>query len=236
MNLDEEALSRLDGVRTLDDLQREVTRLRDLLGVDHAVYHSVHSTGHQYALHTYSPAWAQRYMEREYARVDPVVVAARRRFAPVNWKALDWSSRTARELFSEAVECGVGTQGCSVPVRGPGGQFAMLTVSTRASDAEWERWQRARAPTLVALAHYVNQAALSAEGATSAPAVQPLSPREVDTLTLLAMGRSRGEAAEALSISEHTLRVYVEGARLKLGARNATHAVARALTEGLVTA
>ena len=37
-----------------------------------------------------------------------------------------------------------------------------------------------------------------------------------------------------LSISEHTLRAYIESARFKLGSLNATHAVAHALSEGLI--
>ena len=37
-----------------------------------------------------------------------------------------------------------------------------------------------------------------------------------------------------MSISEHTLRVYIESARHKLGALNTTHAVARALSTGLI--
>lgn len=37
-----------------------------------------------------------------------------------------------------------------------------------------------------------------------------------------------------LSLSEHTLRAYIESARSKLGAANTTHAVARALTDGLI--
>jgi DNA-binding CsgD family transcriptional regulator len=40
--------------------------------------------------------------------------------------------------------------------------------------------------------------------------------------------------AESLSISEHTLRVYIESARFKLGALNTTHAVARAMSRGLI--
>ena len=48
------------------------------------------------------------------------------------------------------------------------------------------------------------------------------------------MGYGRGQVAEMLSISEHTLRAYIESARFKLGALNTTHAVARALTEGLI--
>jgi len=53
-------------------------------------------------------------------------------------------------------------------------------------------------------------------------------------MTLLAVGYSRAQVAETLSISEHTLRVYVESARFKLGAMNTTHAVARALSRGLI--
>ena len=48
------------------------------------------------------------------------------------------------------------------------------------------------------------------------------------------MGYSRGQVSEMLSISEHTLRAYIESARFKLGALNTTHAVARALAEGVI--
>jgi DNA-binding CsgD family transcriptional regulator len=49
---------------------------------------------------------------------------------------------------------------------------------------------------------------------------------------MLALGLSRAQAADSLSISEHTLRVYIESARYKLGAANTTHAVAKALLGG----
>ena len=53
-------------------------------------------------------------------------------------------------------------------------------------------------------------------------------------MTLLAVGYSRAQVADTLSISEHTLRVYIESARFKLGALNTTHAVARALSRGQI--
>nr|MDJ0823171.1 helix-turn-helix transcriptional regulator [Paracoccaceae bacterium] len=82
--------------------------------------------------------------------------------------------------------------------------------------------------------HYFNQKALELEpGRTPEPA-QPLSPREIEAMTLLAVGYSRAQAADTLSISEHTLRVYIESARFKLGAMNTTHAVAKALSRGVI--
>ena len=53
-------------------------------------------------------------------------------------------------------------------------------------------------------------------------------------MTFLAMGYSRAQVGNTLSISEHTLRAYIESARFKLGALNTTHAVARAMAHGLI--
>ena len=82
--------------------------------------------------------------------------------------------------------------------------------------------------------HYFNEKALECGPDRAPEAARALSPREVDAMTFLAMGYSRAQVANTLSISEHTLRVYIESARFKLGAANTTHAVARALQHGLI--
>ncbi|MGR3541281.1 MAG: helix-turn-helix transcriptional regulator [Hasllibacter sp.] len=225
-------LETIGAVRTLDDLRDRIVALRDFLNVAHVVYHSVNSTGRQYAVHTHSPDWQARYMERGYFKIDPVVLGSFQRFQPSDWKSFDWSSKPAREFFRDAVANGVGNQGITVPIRGPGGQFALFTVSAQMTDDEWQDWCRSHLAEMIALAHTVNAAALQIEGAAAAPAMQALSPREAETLRLLALGYSRAKAAENLSISEHTIRVYIESARLKLGAQNTIHAVARALADG----
>ena len=227
-------LEGLSNVRTLDQLSDRIGTLRDALNVEHIVYHSVNSTGEQYAALTYSPDWVDRYIEEDYARIDPVVQGCYRRFVPVNWKSLDWSGKPQRSLMGEAIEAGVGNQGFSVPIRGPSGQFAMFTVSDRATDDEWETYTTEHMRSLILAAHFVNQKALEIERGTDEVPQKSLSPRETDTLRMLAMGFSRAQAADAMSISEHTLRVYVESARNKLGALNTTHAVARALSIGLI--
>ncbi len=108
--------------------------------VEHLVYHSVNSTGQQYAVLTYSPAWVDRYIDEDFARIDPVVQGCFRRFHPVDWKNLDWSGRNTRAFLGEALDAGVGNQGYSVPIRGPNGQFAMFTVSNRAHDDTWQKF------------------------------------------------------------------------------------------------
>lgn len=53
-------------------------------------------------------------------------------------------------------------------------------------------------------------------------------------MTYLAKGFSRAQTTDQLSISEHTLQVYIEEALHKLGALNTTHAVAQALSSGII--
>ncbi len=229
-----EFIERLQRAKTLDDLQSAILGLREQFGVDHLVYHSVNSTGQQYAVLTYSPAWVERYLEQGYARIDPVVQGCFQRFHPVDWKRLDWSGRAARSFLGEALDAGVGNQGCSVPIRGPNGQFAMFTLSGRMGDDDWQKLTAEHVGDLILIAHFVNQKALEIERGTDFHVRQSLSPREVDVLTMLAMGLNRAQAADSLAISEHTLRAYVESARCKLGAANTMQAVARAIAEGFV--
>ncbi|SEQ09991.1 helix-turn-helix transcriptional regulator [Thalassovita taeanensis] len=230
----EQILEDLEQATGLEHLQIAVEALRDHYRVDHVVYHWVSSSGEQYGCGTYSPEWAQRYQEQEYLRTDPVILGCFQRFHPVDWKMLDWTSRAARTFQTDALKYGVGNQGFSVPIRGPNGQFALFTVNHNCDDATWERFTEMHRRSIILVAHFCNQKALEFEPGRKPEPAQPLSPREVDAITLIAMGHSRAQVADALSISEHTLRVYIESARFKLGAANTTHAVARAISRGLI--
>ena len=227
-------LRELERAKAFDEIQGLIVNLRDTLAVDHVVYHWVSSDGEQYGFGTYSPEWAQRYIDKEYLRIDPVIVGCFQRFHPVDWKQFDWSARAAKAFRKDAIAHGVGNQGYSVPIRGPNGQFALFTVSHNCSDHRWAEITTSHQREIILIAHFLNQKALDFETGRQPEPIRPLSPREVDTLTYLAMGYGRGQVAEILSISEHTLRAYIESARFKLGSLNTTHAVARAISEGLI--
>ncbi|CTQ48983.1 helix-turn-helix transcriptional regulator [Jannaschia donghaensis] len=229
----DDLLNRLACAADLKDLQASIFGLRDAYDVEHLVYHSVKSNGAQWGALTYPPGWVDVYTAQRFQTVDPVVLSCFQGFRPVDWKHLDWSGRVARTVLGEGIAHGLGNQGFSLPIRGPSGQFALFTVNHRAGDDTWGRFTKSHLNDLLLAAHYVNERALALEGVELQPR-QALSPRETDALTLLAAGRSRSQIAETLKISEHTLRVYIEGARHKLGALNTTHAVANALARGLI--
>lgn len=230
----ESILRNLAHADTLDGLQRATEALCSELKIDHIAYHWVDSAGDQYGCGTYSLAWQKRYIAQDYQRIDPVVIGCFQRFHPVDWKELDWSSKAARAFQAEALTYGIGNQGFSIPVRGPNGQFALFTANHSCDDATWAAFIERYRHELLLIAHYLNEKALELEPSRTPDLAQSLSPREVDAMTLLAIGYSRAQVADKLSISEHTVRVYIESARFKLGALNTTHAVARALSRGLI--
>jgi DNA-binding CsgD family transcriptional regulator len=226
-----EGLERAD---SLDEMQGASEALRDWFAINHLIYHSVSANGGEFGCGTYSREWQKRYTSNDYARIDPVVIGCFQRFHPVDWKRLDWSSKAARALLAEAIAHGLGNQGFSIPIRGPNGQFALFTANHECDDDTWQAFTERHRRTLILTAHYFNKKALEFSRTEDPPPPASLSPREVDAMTLLAIGYSRAQVAQTLSISQHTLRVYVESARFKLGAMNTTHAVARALTRGLI--
>ncbi|MFT6912376.1 MAG: DNA-binding CsgD family transcriptional regulator [Paracoccaceae bacterium] len=227
-------ICQLQRATTLEDLQATTEALQDHYPVTHVVYHWVNSLGERFGAGTYSQEWVDRYVEKDYLRIDPVIMGCFQRFHPVDWKQLDWSTKSAKSFFKEAVTFGVGNQGMSIPIRGPKGQFALFTVSHTCADAEWGQFTDTNARDLILIAHEFNKKALEFEAGTDTKSPANLSPRELSAMTFLAKGLSRAQAADQMSISEHTLRVYIEAARHKLGALNTTHAVARALSHGLI--
>ena len=64
---------------------------------------------------------------------------------------------------------------------------------------------------------------------------EPLTPREIQVLELLAEGLPNKAIAEQLAISDQTVKFHVASIYGKLGAANRTDAVRRAVRRGLVT-
>ena len=68
-----------------------------------------------------------------------------------------------------------------------------------------------------------------------APIHEPLTPREIQVLELLAEGLANKAIAARLDISDQTVKFHVASICGKLGAANRTHAVRRAVRRGLIT-
>lgn len=66
------------------------------------------------------------------------------------------------------------------------------------------------------------------------PIVEPLTPREIEVLELLAEGLSNKAIATELGVSDQTVKFHVASISGKLGAANRTDAVRLAVRRGLI--
>ena len=224
----------MQGMETPNQLQSLVEIVRDVYEVENVVYYSNDLTNNQVYGFTYDPDWVTHYQDSGLKEVDPVVQSALRQFHPINWKRLDWSKRKSREFFKEAADSGVGNQGLTVPIRGPLGQFAVLTINDATSDENWQSFIKDYTQDMLVLSHYIHKKVHELIKPDDRVDPKDLSPRERDVISLLATGKNRAQIAEFLGISEHTVRVYLDTARSKLGAINTTQAVVLALQSGAV--
>lgn len=248
--------SALEDVNSIESLGGFIDRVRDRYDLEHLVYYAMSlglgvapvaeplggrlSTGEGFwrregrslAAMSYSVEWATHYAESGYARIDPTLEGAMASFIPVDWKSAPWDTSKRRSFLREAVEAGVGNQGYTIPVRGPDGQFAAVTINKTCTDAQWLAFLEQYRSDFLIIAHYVHQKVLTLESVNSKIQFVKLSSREKDVLSYLSVGKSRAQIAHDLSISENTLRVYLDSARHKLGALNIPHAVSIAISRG----
>ena len=231
----ETTIDQLKRVDTLEDLYGFVLGLGSFFETDHIIYHSIQHSREPFALASYGSDWANYYEGNRLFLVDPVVLSSFQRFHPYEWKQLDWSGKSSRALMADATDGGVGSQGFSVPIRGPHGETALFSINHNATDGVWEKKIDREFNEILLVSHYVHETARRLINAPVDEEVPALSPREVDALTYLALGQNRARIAEILQISEHTLRVYIESSRMKLAASNTTQAVAKAITNGLIS-
>jgi DNA-binding CsgD family transcriptional regulator len=183
---------------------------------------------------TYSDDWVDYYLQKDLHRIDPVVTSAFTRFHPYDWKALSWDTKPARALLIDAMAGGLGNQGLSIPIWGPSGELALFSVNHKTDDDNWRKFYQSDLQMLLLASHYLHHKARIMEHSDEDVRIPLLSPREMDTLSYLGAGKSRSQAAEQLKISEHTLRVYIESARYKLGSANTVAAVAKAASLGII--
>lgn len=248
--------SALEDVNSIESLGGLIDQVRAEYDLEHLVYYAMSlglgvapvlepeggrlSTGEGFwrregrslAAMSYSVGWATHYAESGYARIDPTLERAMSSFVPVDWKSAPWDTVKRRSFLREAVEAGVGNQGYTIPVRGPDGQFAAVTINKTCSDSQWLSFIEKNRSDFLIIAHYIHQRVLSLESIKAAIQPVKLSSRERDVLSYLSFGKSRAQIAHDLAISENTLRVYLDSARHKLGALNVPHAVSIAVSRG----
>lgn len=172
---------------------------------------------------TYPPRWQERYAKQRYALLDPVVRWASDNDGKVRWSAIDplYSLQSGGEVTTEAAGYGL-KFGATVALtnRRSFGQKCAL-FGARSDRELFDDEVDYLATVLKALAVHLGPHA-------------GLSEAELETLRDLASGMTHVEVAQRRNIAAATVKKRIERARIALRAKNATQAVAIAVTRGLL--
>lgn len=230
----ERCLARLGSAATsLDALVSELRAIVAELGFEHCsyVYRRPLPVAQPIMLwsSTYPQGWLDRYFERDYLHVDPLVRRAFDGYAPVVWG--DQGIDEQPEFWEEARAFGI-RHGWAIASRGHAGTVGLLSVARShdpltASELDRQELQ------LLWLAHSVQALVSTLPGVAGAP-LEPLSAREREVLRWSAGGKTADEIGVILSITPRTVTFHVNRCIAKLEAANKTEAVAKALVLGLL--
>ena len=227
-----EAFSIIDKIPDLDEA---IAKLRDILNVDHLVYHSsklgASPSADPYVRTTYPASWIKRYLQMGYIDVDPVIREGFLRTLPFDWGELKIQGAAEVAFLTDALGHGVGPRGLSIPVQSKHGHRALFSISFSRSENEWSDFVKANLATLVQIANRIHRRAIIEVFGEDRP---HLTTRELECLRWIARGKDTSEIAIILNISSHTARDYLKSARYKLDSVSSAQAVSKAVKLGLL--
>jgi DNA-binding CsgD family transcriptional regulator len=222
-------------VENTAQIEQVVARLKDLLGVDHIVYHSSKleaSPSVPYIRLTYPASWLKRYLQMGYGEVDPVVREGFKRTLPFGWNDLTINGPAEKSFLLDAVAHGIGPHGYSIPVLSKHGYRGLFSISFSRSEQEWSNFLTTNQSTLIQVANRLHSRVVLEIFGKNRP---HLTARELECLHWIAHGKDATEIAVILNISPHTTRDYLKSVHYKLDCVTSAQAVSKAIKLGLLT-
>ncbi len=239
--LDKIFLDVFDSVRPLSKGQEGDAFCRstcDLYGLNNVVYLGLNlpTKKHQnyYVHNTYNKDWVRRCETEEHISIDPIVRLGMGSIMPIDWGDIGDLSATRNKMFGEVHKFEVGKQGLTFPLHGLHGETAIFSVTADFSQSAWNNFKRAHLREIRIIADFFHQRVLRDTLGEDALKNPLLTERELECLRWSAEGKTYEDTGVLLGISARTVRFFLENARHKLDSLNTTHAVASAMTRGLI--
>lgn len=184
----------------------------------------------------YPETWRQHYLEQGFQQHDPTVHHCARNVTPLIWTdlPLEGLSPAAGRVMREARDFQLNS-GVSCPVQSAGGEFGMLSVARAAEVAGRRDRIVAELPALHLLTAHFHEALRRVVRIVEIPPNLSLSSREKECLLWSSEGKTAWEVSQILGISERTVTFHLQNAADKLQVVNRQHAVARAISFGLIS-
>jgi len=244
-------LSDLDSLKTEADLRTKLAHTFDSYGFNYYTYAGIDADeirdatpGQRFMseliyLTNLKAEWVAHYLESDYAHVDPVVRTCTESRLPIRWDERfkgNTRSHFESQMMDDAWENGL-RRGLTIPVHGPRGELGIFSLNSDLNDVEFHKLSEAKKYEIQVLAYHFHdtiQRRLKADKVTALPV--PLTDREIEILKWTVEGKTAWEVGAILKISERTVNFHIRNVMEKFGVHNKTHAAAKAMNMGLLSA
>jgi DNA-binding CsgD family transcriptional regulator len=182
-------------------------------------------------------AWMDRYKAQNYLAIDPVVRHCTTNATPLLWEDLAMQEKVdpkVVQFMEEASSFGLGC-GMSFGLFSPSGRSGLFSLACQDNSQKTRTRIKSHLPFAFSLANYLHEAVQrTIEVCEVTEEFASLTPREKECLLWAAEGKSSWETAEILGVSDGTVVFHLRNVMAKLGVRTKHHAVARALSMGIL--
>lgn len=182
--------------------------------------------------HTFPMDLVDRYIDKQWIDIDPVVALVPRVSVPFRWsdvgRYIDLTE-DQRAFMSDFASFGV-REGLAVPVFTKRGDTAYFSFGCKSDTLELSETEITELQLICQQTHLRY---LALAGTVRRDTVV-LSPREKEVLYWIAQGKSNSVIADILSISEHTVDTLVRRCFSKLGVSNRVSAAVRGVLAGII--
>ncbi|SFY23671.1 LuxR family transcriptional regulator [Pseudomonas sp. NFACC49-2] len=203
------------------------------LGIDKFAYVHVEPTpfnSSKISIHSNYPAeWVETYRKNALYKTDPVMINTAVTATPFFWNEIPEEIDNP-EIFDQSASYGI-KQGFTVPIHEPGRAFGSLHLSSEENDPDFPIIVRSNLFIIKALSIIANQ-----YRPMEAPMESnlKLSPREIEFLRWLSLGKNYKEIGLIMSITERTVKFHAKQMTEKMDCVNVKQAMSKAVQLNLV--
>jgi DNA-binding CsgD family transcriptional regulator len=228
----------MERAKSSNELRVEMYRFAKEMGFEHFCYaltiHTPSLKSRQYIISGFPQEWVERYVSRDYFKIDPLVRHAQNSTLPAIWTDQMLHDTKATAFWDEALAFGLAA-GLSFSVHE---QLGVTGIFSLARDKPLDM-SGADLAALVGRAQMFASLLHHAVARIDLPKLLPeqsvqLTARERECLRWAADGKTSWEIGQILSIAERTVVFHVNNVIQKLGASNKTQAIVRAVALKLV--
>ena len=184
---------------------------------------------------TYPDHYINHYIENDYQSHDMVGRLSTETNIPFLWS--DMSSKykitkMQKVLFDDSQAVGI-KSGASIPIHGPNFSQATFSVVSDINYMEFDKLFKHHRHELQIIATYAHEKIMKL-GIDTKVNNLTLTARETEILTWVSRGKTYWEIGQILKIQEDTVKKYMQRIFGLLDVTNNTHAVAKAIINGLI--